>query len=972
MASFTDAISTFNPYIQELPIDAMVQVGMYKQQQYDQGVQKIQSYIDNIAGMDIIKDPQKKYLQSKLNELGSNLKKFAAADFSDNQLVNSVGGMASQLAKDPIIQSGVYSTARIRKGMQQVEADKKSGNYNPNNETVFNDDVNKYLNDGKLDSSFNGEYSTFFDYNKFVKEQFDALKPGGYTFNQIFKTDSNGDPKLVQRRDAKGNPVGKPYYEYSDYMTTVEYEGNMPEVVKSTMNQILSDGRVKKQLGIEGRATYRGYNAEQLNKTLLDTKEEIIDNEYDDLLGLLLYKTSGTQTIQGKNIDELITAQEEKIENTTKSYDDMAKMALENPDAVKSKLFTDSFVSNATTRYSAMKTKTTIGANPAADFQFKLTVEANRIQEAQNKLTYEMNRDALERQLKERLNTRSVNASIFAASLRGKNAGGIKLIDADGDGIFDSFDEEPGSAGFGGGAGGAGGGGLFAPRPGQQPSDEATYLNSFDSGVETKAANFKNAQSSLIYNGILRAVPSNDKVMERLRTSNPGLSETELMNMMVDRVKRRAGESTDQVRSRLALQAMTTYGKMTNKQRDANSDFVDSVNMYSQAQKGWSAMSALNQSINKQIETNAGTEVAKAASLKNIKPLKGEYQGKKFTLTPSQQYDLALYMHGNMSGIGINYGGRKLAGEQAAKRLSAAGLGFLLDQAERQSGSVALASGQLLTGAIRGVQSLWAGAKDVLGAQDYASLDWGSVLNLTKNLDSELFEKARSEKVKAIKQRYAVQPNLEMSVITGDVETDRSTVRNLSEIAATSVEYGQNLATRDDVKGFGKAIADPKFLEEGGSLQVRVINAETGNPQVEVVAGNAEDGRMGAIVLTRDEALQRGVNVDALYESPQTKAVRDMAGAYGGKTTPLDVKSKDNYYTGNTWFSKNDIPALRSYPNDVKANFFQQSGRWYGQLYINTPKGVISRTTTGNPNLQATVQRVQSLTGPMIDSLSNE
>jgi hypothetical protein len=581
-----------------------------------------------------------------------------------------------------------------------------------------------------------------------------------------------------------------------------------------------------------------------------------------------------------------------------------------------------------------------------------------------------MNRDALEIQLKERLNTRSVNASIFAASLRGKNAGGIKLIDADGDGIFDSFDEEPGSAGFGGGAGG---GGLFAPRPGQQPADMDTYINSYESGKESSAANFKNAQSALIYNVVLKGLGNNNQMLEKLRTANPSMPESELINLMVDKVRRRAGESTDQVRSRLALQAMTTYGKMTNKQRAANSDFVDVVTSYSQAQKAFSAIDALDKTINKEVEANVGTEGARAASLANIKPITGEYQGKKFTLTASQQYDLALYMKGNASAIGINYGAPRQAAEQAAKRLSAQGLGFLLDQAERRSGIYAAKSLAPMSTAIRGIQSLWAGAKDLVGAQDYATLNWDNVLGVLDKIDDELIEKAKVAKGNAIKKRYAVQPNLEMSVITGDVETDRSTVRNLSEIAATSVEYGQNLATRDDVKGFGKAIADPKFLEEGGSLQVRVINAETGNPQVEVVAGNAENGRMGAIVLTRDEALQRGVNVDALYESPQTKAVRDMAGAYGGKTTPLDVKSKDNYYTGNTWFSKNEMPALRGYSNDVRANFFQQGGKWYGQLYIQTPnKGVITRTTTGNPNLQATVQRVQSLTGPMIDSLSNE
>ena len=49
MASFTDAIPQFNPYIQQLPVEAMVKVGMEKQQRYDQGLQKIQSQIDQVA-----------------------------------------------------------------------------------------------------------------------------------------------------------------------------------------------------------------------------------------------------------------------------------------------------------------------------------------------------------------------------------------------------------------------------------------------------------------------------------------------------------------------------------------------------------------------------------------------------------------------------------------------------------------------------------------------------------------------------------------------------------------------------------------------------------------------------------------------------------------------------------------------------------------------------------------------------------
>lgn len=56
MANWTDAPIQFNPYVQQLPVEAMVKVGMEKQQLDNEGVQKIQTGIDNVAGLDIMRD----------------------------------------------------------------------------------------------------------------------------------------------------------------------------------------------------------------------------------------------------------------------------------------------------------------------------------------------------------------------------------------------------------------------------------------------------------------------------------------------------------------------------------------------------------------------------------------------------------------------------------------------------------------------------------------------------------------------------------------------------------------------------------------------------------------------------------------------------------------------------------------------------------------------------------------------------
>jgi hypothetical protein len=120
MASFTDQISKFNPYVEQLPVETMKQVGLYKQQKYDEGVEKIQGYIDTIAGLDVMHDSDKEYLQSKLNSLGNNLKGVAAGDFSNQQLVTSVGGMATQISKDYNVQNAVSSTSWYRKQTEAI------------------------------------------------------------------------------------------------------------------------------------------------------------------------------------------------------------------------------------------------------------------------------------------------------------------------------------------------------------------------------------------------------------------------------------------------------------------------------------------------------------------------------------------------------------------------------------------------------------------------------------------------------------------------------------------------------------------------------------------------------------------------------------------------------------------------------------------------------------------------------------
>ena len=157
MASYLDNIPTFNEYVEQRPQDEMLKVGLFKQQRYEEGVQRIQKSIDNIAGLDVVRDVDKKYLQSKLNSLGSQLSGVAGGDFSNFQLVNTVDGMTNQLVKDPNILNAVGSAAKYRKQLENQEKINVDGKGSQSNDWDFNRRVQQWY-DGGLEDSFNAQF----------------------------------------------------------------------------------------------------------------------------------------------------------------------------------------------------------------------------------------------------------------------------------------------------------------------------------------------------------------------------------------------------------------------------------------------------------------------------------------------------------------------------------------------------------------------------------------------------------------------------------------------------------------------------------------------------------------------------------------------------------------------------------------------------------------------------------------------
>lgn len=319
MASWADQISQFNPYIQQLPVEAMTQVGMYKQQKYDEGIQKVQSYIDNVAGLDVVRDIDKAYLQSKLNELGSKLKTVAAGDFSNYQLVNSVGGMATQIVKDPFVMAAVKSTSADKQNMSQIEADRKSGKLGPENEYDYMLQRKKYLEAGLTNQdgrpiSFSGQYTPFRDVYAKLRGIAKDVGVDETLVQNIFNPDGTPNRVMIETL-TKGKDVNKIYDAFVNGIDEGDY----------------------KQLRITGAYKYRNSTGADLLENLTNSNNDFIttaerkkadlETQVVDLRKKLASAKPDEISLINQSIDSITKTITKLDNNITESKDNLAAAA---------------------------------------------------------------------------------------------------------------------------------------------------------------------------------------------------------------------------------------------------------------------------------------------------------------------------------------------------------------------------------------------------------------------------------------------------------------------------------------------------------------------------------------------------------------------------------------------------------------------------------------------------------------------
>jgi hypothetical protein len=411
MASFTDQILQFNPYVSQLPIDAMVKVGTYKQQKYEEGVQRIQGEIDKVAGLEIVKPIHKQYLQSKLNELGSKLKTVASGDFSNFQLVNSVGGMASQIGKDSTIQNAVYSTQKVRKGQQDMEAARKAGKSSIQNEAWFNNGVNGWMNDNDVKSSFSDYFVEYTDIEKKLRDVAKDVHEYDQSIEIPFQKDNSGN---VLYFDKNGNVTtpDKGQTRIDEVMLKTNIKGKSAQKILDNFYSSI-DENDKRQLNIDGWYHYRGYQGDSFKQKIVsditssyDMKKEMLSKEIVNISTEL----SGNSKLTKGQKDALTAKLNDYTELVNKGGIDrelnekLSSISRLNDDELKGSVYMEKTLSKLATDISYQDVKTEFKDNPyfnalmkKKDLEYKYWEASERFKRSDRSYNLELERFGLEK-----------------------------------------------------------------------------------------------------------------------------------------------------------------------------------------------------------------------------------------------------------------------------------------------------------------------------------------------------------------------------------------------------------------------------------------------------------------------------------------------------------------------------------------------------------------------------------------------
>ncbi len=462
---YTDDISkvmTFNPYVETVPIETLKTAGLLRQQRYDENLQRLQTTYQETKGLENqFYDSQfSSYFNSKMEGIKNSTREAITGDLSNQSLVSSIGGAIKSITNDKVVKQGLQDSIRIKQIDEEADKLRKEGKSDANNDNYWMNEKQKYLStpifddEGKV-KSFNGEYIPYVNIIKKMGEALEKIGERKEISEQLFITGEDGKP--LEFKEKRKNPKTglieevNTGWRYAD-VKTVKKMMNNENAVLATINNVLSEGSVQKQMNVNTWATYRNTPVESIinnYKSEADKKIAILDLE----------KQENTLLLQSTNLDkdkiEKITKRNELIEESKKELNDeflkIQAYSLSNPEGMKRRIYESNFRNSLFNQFYKSDISNTVEDNPGkkaqledAKFRFDQQKESTRINQWNQEFSLRQDankRDWMEFDMKYPIDP--VTGNRYTSGKGGKiiNPNDNKAFDASSSGTFEAIKE---------------------------------------------------------------------------------------------------------------------------------------------------------------------------------------------------------------------------------------------------------------------------------------------------------------------------------------------------------------------------------------------------------------------------------------------------------------------------------------------------------------------------------------------------
>lgn len=300
-------------YIEPVNQDLFQKAVIYKQQKFEENHKRVQASLDTAANLDIMNQSDKEYLDSKMNDLVSNINKMSGVDLTDFRSAAKLESLSTDITSDERILGSYISTQNIRKGLKQIEtfknSDKLNKFYSPENEAYFLEQTQGYLQDTTGKNKFSGTYTPYTNVHKTLSDELSKIKANSST------------------------DVAGVYFIDNKYVSE-------SEVRRIAQERISTEPAMANQLRISSWYQMKNYTPEQLTKTIYEGERNTLEMQR-----LAMQQELTNLIADDKANPDKTLKRQKKIEDLQESIKDFSKRVNEfeaNPNA-KLKAITDNF-----------------------------------------------------------------------------------------------------------------------------------------------------------------------------------------------------------------------------------------------------------------------------------------------------------------------------------------------------------------------------------------------------------------------------------------------------------------------------------------------------------------------------------------------------------------------------------------------------------------------------------------------------